>query len=268
MRVRGPHGVNSWHNALLRKVVHAPALRYRDFRLLCVANIFDSVGFMGENVALGWVVLTLTDSPLMVGVALGLRSAPSFFLGLVAGAIADMTDRRTLLRALDVGSAAVTLVIGLLLLSDDAKLWHLLALTTVGGGLSTVNFTARQSFAYDIVGPGNVLSGLAYVSLGMRLGGMAGALAAGLVLGWAGPGQAYLMLAGGYVASAILLTMIRSRGQSAPATGQPVLKNLREFGTEIRRNRTLLWLVVIVGGGGGIGVLDAGTAAEHCQGRP
>lgn len=247
MLVGGPRGVSSWHRALFRNVVHAPALRYRDFRLLCVSSTFDSVGFMGENVALGWVVLTLTDSPLMVGVALGLRHAPSFFLGLVAGAIADTRDRRTLLRALDVGSAAVTLAIGLLLLSDDARLWQLLALTTVGGALSTMNMTARQSFAYDIVGPDNVLSGLAYVSLGMRLGGTVGALAAGLVLGWAGPGYAYLMLAAGYLASAVVLTTIRSRGQSAPVTRQPVLKSLTEFGIEIRRNRTLLWLVVIVG---------------------
>ena len=58
--------------------------RLRDFRGLAAAVVLNSVGMMGENVVLGWLTLTLTDSPLMVGVAMGMRAADNldaFFAG-------------------------------------------------------------------------------------------------------------------------------------------------------------------------------------------
>jgi hypothetical protein len=45
---------------------------------------------MGEVVALGWVTLELTNSPFMVGVAMGIRMLPLFFVGVLAGALADL----------------------------------------------------------------------------------------------------------------------------------------------------------------------------------
>ena len=240
------HEMNTNANSLIRNVLHAPAMRYRDFRFLCLSAIFDSMGFMGEQVILGWLMLELTESPLMVGAALGLRSVPFFFLGIVAGTIADIVDRRNLMRVLNIGMVIVTSSLGLLALLDMVQVWHLFLLTLIGGSIGALYHTSRQSFAYDIVGPSNLVSGLAYVSLGMRLGGLIGSLSAGFLIANLGPGEAYFLLAAGYVMSAASLTLIQSRGQSAPDTRQPVWQNLKEFGVEIRRNNPLLMLVILV----------------------
>lgn len=270
----GPPGSGAFHLAVLR---------YRDFRLLCASSVFDSIGHMGENVVLGWTILSITDSPLMVGLGLGLRSAPSFFLGVIAGAVVDAIDRRRLMRLLNVANAVVFLAIAYLLISDRAHLWHILTLTVLSGGIGTIYHTARQSFAYDVAGRNEVLSGLAYVSMAMRVGGVAGALIAGLVLARFGPGPGYLVLAGGYVASASILLAVRSRGQAAPRQGKPIIRNLMEFVSEIRVNDSLRTLVFMVGlvevlgfssqalmpslardvlhvGAGGLGIMGAVTA--------
>ena len=222
-------------------------LRYRDFRLLCLATVFDAMGFLGDNLILGWVVLDLTDSTLMVGMILGARHAPAFFLGLFAGAIADTRDRRTIMRLLSIGNAAMTASLAALLMSGDIQMWILLPIAVVGGALGTMNQTARQAFAWDIVGQRNVLSGLSFVGLSMRFGGMIGALSIGFVLGRVGPSAAYSMLTGGYLVSLVVLTMIRSRGQAAPKGGQPVWESVKEFGSEMRRNRALAVMVIVVG---------------------
>jgi len=65
--------------------------------------LLNSVGMMGENVALGWLVLELTNSPLLVGVAMGTRALPLFFAGVPAGALADRWPRHHLLVATGVG---------------------------------------------------------------------------------------------------------------------------------------------------------------------
>ena len=112
--------------------------------------------------------------------------------------------------------------------------------------MSALHQAARQSFAFDVAGRENLLTGLAYVGLGMRLGGLVGAVAAGYLIDGPGAHMAYWMLASGYIVSTLLLSFIRSPGQAAARSRQPIMENLREFVGELRRNNPLLTLVVIV----------------------
>src|SRR5258705_3308774 len=96
--------------------------RLRDFRGLAAAVVFNSVGMMGENVVLGWLMLELTNSPLMVGVALGMRMLPLFFVGVPAGALADRLPRHRLLLATGAGQAVTAAALGLLTLSGRITL--------------------------------------------------------------------------------------------------------------------------------------------------
>ncbi len=257
---------------MLRNTLRAPALSYPDFRLFMGASFFESIGFMGEQVALSWLVLELTDDPFMVGVALGLRFAPFFFLGILAGTVADMVDRRNLMRVLNLALSVVMLGVGTLVFAGLLEVWHLFALSMLGGCFAALYQTARQSFAFDIVGRGNLVSGLAFSGLGMRLGGLAGSLAAGYIIAnigdilqlcggacaglllraesvgmdIAGVGVAYVIFSFGYIVSIGLLSLIRSRGQAAPVTRLPVMQNLRDFAIELRRNNALIIIMVIV----------------------
>lgn len=201
---------------------------------------------MGETVVLGWLVLELTGSPFMVGFALGLRSLPALIFGLFFGAVADRVDRRALMKVLSVCIIAVAGLITLLIGTGVLELWHLFVLTFVSGGFWAAFNTTRQSFAFDVVGPSNVMSGLAYVSLGMRIGGALGSLATGFLIDRSGFAIAYLMITIGYLISTFPLLLIESKGQSAPSTRQSVLQNLKEFGNELRINHRLLVLVILV----------------------
>lgn len=231
--------------SLLRNVLAAPAMRFRDFRLLWLSGVFNSTGFLGEQVVLGWLVLELTDSSLMVGVALALRMAPFLLLGVIAGAIADRIDRRKLLRGVSISMAGLSAAIGLLIMLDMVALWHLLLITFAGGCLRAMHQPARQSFAYDIVGSKNLVNGLSYLSLGMRVGGIGGSLAVGFLVGRLGADVAYAVLAASYIASAAALQFIHSPGRSASSAQQPLWQNLKELGAEIRHNNILLVLLIL-----------------------
>ena len=210
------------------------------------ASFFDAIGFMGEQVVISWLILDLTDDPFMVGVALALRMVPLLILGIPAGAIADMVDRRMLIRLLNMVMALLMVGIGALIFLDILQVWHLLAFAVAGGCVSAMHQAARQSFAFDVAGRENLVTGLAYVGLGMRLGGLAGAVAAGYLIDGPGAHMAYWMLASGYIVSTLLLSLIRSPGQAAARSRQPILQILREFIDELRRNKPLRMLVIIV----------------------
>lgn len=239
-------------------LLRAPAMRIRDFRFLFGSAVFDAIGFTGEMVVLTWLIQDMTHSAFMVGIALSLRSAPFFFLGLPAGAIADRVDRRNLMRMLNVGMVVVTCVVGGLLLSGQIQIWHLLVSALFTGSLGALYQASRQSFAFDVAGAGNLLSGLTFVSLGMRVGGLVSAYTAGLLIEDVSPGAAYMLLAAGYATSAILLSFIRSQGTAAPTVHQPLLSGLREFVRELRSNRSLVVLILV---SAGTEVLGFATAA-------
>ena len=68
--------------ALARLAGNAPwaaSLQYRDFRLLWASTLLFSLGTGMETVAVGWLILNITKSPIMVGVAAAVRMAPFFF---------------------------------------------------------------------------------------------------------------------------------------------------------------------------------------------
>lgn len=230
----------------IRNTLYAPAMRFRDFRFLFVSAVFESVGFMGEQVVIGWLMLELTNSPFMVGAIIGLRMAPFFFLGLIAGTISDMVDRRNLMRVLNFGMIIVSMAVGLLIWSDLLQVWHLFVFTLVGGSIAAMYQTLRQSFAHDVVGSSNLLSGLSYVSLGMRIGGLAGSLAVGFLIGGIGPEAAYFLLASCYLMSIVWLSFIRSAKPSSTSERQSVWQGLKEFFVAAMQNNAMLVLVFIV----------------------
>lgn len=195
---------------------------------------------------LGWVILELTDSPFMVGVAMAIRHAPGFFLGIAAGTFADLVDRLKLLRSLAVLSGLVALIIGLLLSSERIQLWQLLIVPAVAGTISMMGMTTRQSFVFDLVGHQNGLNGMSFLGVAMRGGGMIGALTVGLALSKLGPGAGYFVISGVHFVSFAVFVLIRSRGTSAPSGTANMLTGLSEFWRELRGNGTLSGLVVIV----------------------
>src|SRR5512144_2359909 len=93
----------------------APALLgLPDFRRLGAATALNAVGMMGETVVLGWLTLSLTDSPFLVGVAMAARSLPLFFVGMPAGVLADRFPRHRLLMLTGLGQGLAAATVGVL----------------------------------------------------------------------------------------------------------------------------------------------------------
>src|SRR5262245_48990448 len=63
------------------------ALSVRDYRLLFQGNAVTSIGFWMQQVALGWLVLDLTDSPFYLGLASFARSIPMLVVSPFGGVL-------------------------------------------------------------------------------------------------------------------------------------------------------------------------------------
>ena len=222
-------------------------LRHPDFRTLSVVSSINAVGMLGGQVALGWFVLDLTDSVFMVGLIIAIRLLPNFFFGVPAGAVADLVDRRRMIQVLNLLMAIPMVILGLLIMADQVKIWQVIALTLVGGMMMPFNQVARASLTFDITGGSGVVYGLTLMQFATRVGGLAGSIVIGIVMQRVGMDAAFFLLGLTYGLAALIALLIKSRGQAAPTNTLPAGRLVSEFVKEIRSNRPLLALTISTG---------------------
>jgi hypothetical protein len=78
---------------------------------------------------------------------------PLFFVGVLAGALADRFPRQRILMLTGVGQALTAGTLGVATLLGVVSLGPLLLLTLCAGVLRGLEHAARQSYAHDVVGP-------------------------------------------------------------------------------------------------------------------
>ena len=217
--------------------------RLHGLRCLGLCVFFHSIGMVGEQVVLGWYILEITDSALMVGVALGVRNLPLLLAGIPAGVIADRGDRVKLLQASGVAMAVGTALMGALVAAGLGGVGPALMLTFVTGCARALHQTARQGYAHDIAGGGGVVHALALVALTARLGGLLGSLLTGFLIARYGSATAFLVVAAGYLVSAVAMLPARPSDRPIEAGSRSMGEDVLGFLGTIRRDRVLLHLM-------------------------
>src|SRR5881392_111040 len=120
-------------------------LRYRLFRVLWISSTASHIGSYMTDVGQGWLMSSLTPSPLIVSLLLTAESLPFFLFGLPAGALADIIDRRRLLIVSQLAMAITIAALAIIALTGVATPWMLLALAFVLGIATAFNDPAWQA---------------------------------------------------------------------------------------------------------------------------
>src|SRR5689334_24506688 len=99
--------------ALRARLLAASPLRHRTFRLFYIGSIGTALGYTMQATIAAWLMATLTPSALMVALVQTASTVPSLLFGLVAGALADIVDRRRVLLSSQVLLLITTFVLAL-----------------------------------------------------------------------------------------------------------------------------------------------------------
>jgi len=231
------------HTHRLAFAFHTPG-----FPVLWGAALCSQVGVGMQQVLLGWLVLSMTDSSSMVGVLFAVRSAPNVLVGFAAGAITDRLDRRMLMRLTACGMALVSWLIAWLCYMGHLHIWQLLLCAGLFGLLQAFEATARQAYTCDVVGVSSAVQGLALLSLVQCLGRVLGAILAGTTLQWWGTGVSFVVMGMSYGASVAALWTLRHRGTAAPHVQESMWQNVVAYGQELRSNRVMQSLMLSTAG--------------------
>jgi predicted MFS family arabinose efflux permease len=169
------------------------ALREPLFRSLWIAAVVSYTGSWMQNIATGWLMTSLTRSPMWVSLVQVALSLPVFLIALPAGALADMVDRRKFLLITQASMVAAATVLGILTVTGAVTPQLLLMFTFLLGAGAVMNEPAWQSLMPDLVAPEKLSSAVALNSAGFNMARAVGPALGGLVIAIAGSGTAFLL---------------------------------------------------------------------------
>lgn len=180
-------------------------LREPVFRALWLASLVSNVGTWMQNVGGSWLMTTLSPSPLLVALMQTATSLPVFLVGLPAGTLADLVDRRRLLL---VTQTWMLVCAGILAALTFAGLTTplVLLLLTFGLGLgATANNPAWQATTPEVVSRARLPGAIALNGAGFNLSRAVGPALGGIIVASVGPGANFLLNAVSFLGTIVVL---------------------------------------------------------------
>jgi predicted MFS family arabinose efflux permease len=191
-----------------------------------------------------WLMATLTPSAAMVALVQTASTAPSLLFGLVAGALADIVDRRRLLLVSQTILAlfSALLAIGIQLGMASVTLLYLFAILTAAA--SAIDMPTRQAFIPVLVPRERLANALTLNVLAFNVAAVVGPAVGGLVIGYLGVAAAYWIDAASFFAVVGALVVMRTR---VPAIN-PARRGLAALidGLHFVHQRPILWQLMLV----------------------
>ena len=167
------------------------ALRHRNYRLYWFGQLASVLAQNMEGVAQSWLVLDITNSPLLLGLTGLTFAAPTILLALLGGVIADRADRRRIMILSQSASALNFLIIGTLVLTESIAQWHVMTLAFVSGCVRAFDRPSRMALLPQMVPREDIPNAVAVGGTIWQLNRLVGPAMAGMAIYLMGIGPTY-----------------------------------------------------------------------------
>jgi MFS family permease len=225
------------------------ALRHADYRLFFFSQLGSLTGTWLQSLAQSWLVLTLTNSPVQLGLIGVCQFGPSLLFGLPGGVLADRLPKRKLLIATQSVIFAVTAALAVVVLLGRVELWHIYAAALSIGTVNAVDMPTRQAFVSEMVGKDDLMNAVALNSALFNATRIIGPALAGVLLSTVGPALCFAINAVTFLPVIAALAVMRTegapRGSGAGATS--AWHRLREGLRYVASTPAVLLPIVLVG---------------------
>ncbi len=221
------------------------ALRHRNYRLFWTGNFISNLGTWMYQVALGWLVLELTNSPLWLGVVGFCQYAPALIFSLPAGVLADRVNRRKFLLGTHSAMLLLTLTLAVLVRLGIVTYREILAIAFLLGTAQALNAPSYHAMVQDTSSKEDVLNAVAMNSIQYNISRFLGPAIAGILVSTIGLAICFYINSLSFLAPIVTLSLLHYRPGVQAAAGS-VLERLGEGLGYIWRHRHILLLISLV----------------------
>ena len=198
---------------------NASPLSFPVFRALWIATIISNIGTWMHDVGAGWLMTSLSPSPLLVALVQAATTLPMFLLALPAGALADIVDRLRMLLAAQLLGLVAAAILAVATWQGLTTPYVLLAATFVLGVAAALSAPVFQAIVPELVDQPALPDAVALNSLGVNISRAIGPALGGVIVALAGTPAVFALNA----LSVLAVLFVLFRWQR-PATARAFLR--------------------------------------------
>lgn len=239
-------------NSYFQKVGFAfRALRSKNFRLFFIGQIVSLLGTFIQQIALGWLIYSLTDSALYLGVIGFAGQIPALVLTPLAGVYADRMNRRKVLIAAQTVAMSMALLMAGLYFAGLIQVWHIIVIAIINGMAMAFDTPFRHAFLLEMVGDKELLqNAIALNSTLINSARFIGPMVGGFLIAIFGEGYCFLINGLSFLAVIIALLSMNVKPKNKGKVHGSVFRELIEgfqYSFNFKPIRYLLILVATTG---------------------
>jgi MFS family permease len=197
------------------------------FRALWIATLASNIGTWMHDIGAGWLMTSLSPSPMMVALVQTATTLPVFLLALPAGALADIVDRRRYLIITQVFMAIAATCLAVIALTGVMTPWLLVALTFAMGLGTAMMMPAWAAITPELVPRAELPSAIALNSMGINVARAIGPAIAGVIVSMAGSGAVFALNALSFIGVISVLTYWKRTPHFSELPAERVLGAMR-----------------------------------------
>ncbi|MFE2184297.1 MFS transporter [Streptomyces sp. NPDC059455] len=221
-----------------------PAWAGRNYTLLTTAAVVTGLGNAGALIAAAFAVLEAGGDGGDVGLVAAARTLPLVVFLLIGGAVADRLPRHRVMVAANSLNCLSQAVFAVLVLSGEARLWQMAALSALGGTGQAFFSPAAEGMLLSSVKGEQAARAFALFRMGMNGAQIGGAALGGALVAVVGPGWVLAVDAAAFAVAGALRSLLDVSAVAQREPGGGMLRDLREGWREFV-GRPWLWSIVI-----------------------
>lgn len=159
-----------------------PALQVKNYRIFWTTQWIALIGFWLQLTAQQWLVYTMTDSALLLGLLSACQFAPSLLFTLFTGLWIDKHNKRKILMGTQLFYLLQASLLGLLLWTGHETYLWILFFAFFVGTIDSFDMPARMAFMPELVGKKALHSAISLNSANFNITRMVGPLLAAFLL--------------------------------------------------------------------------------------
>jgi len=224
-----------------------PALTHKNFRIYWFGQCVSLVGTWAQSIGQTWLVLSLTGSPLLLGILGAIQFLPITIFSLFAGVIIDRYPKKQIILITQFTSMILAFTLSALVFTRTVSYGHILILALILGFSNTIDMPSRQAFTIELAGKKDLMNAIALNSASFNLARIIGPAIGALIMASFGAGWCFLL--NGFSFLAVIVSLLKV--EVTPYVRKKVsdinmLKEIKDGLKYIAREPALLQTIVMV----------------------
>ena len=233
-------GARPWGRETLALLCAGPFRRY-----LIGTSISDTGTWM-QIMAQGWIMSTLTDKAIMLGMVNFAAGLPMLFLTMFGGSAADRFDKRRILVWTQVVQIALAIVLGWLIYTGRIQIWHIIVVAGLLGVAFAFEHPALSALVPELVKREEIAAAVALDRAVFHCARLVGPSVGGIIVGAWGAAMAFFSNAFTFVALIIALLSLPPRPIGSQEEEEKRASGIRDGFRYVRADKPSLAMVGMI----------------------